>query len=213
MFLDVVVPRVTRVALGSTGERERMSRNGVLVRSATADDASALAALWADEDRAPSSASEAATALEFNSSVNGHQISVALVDGELAGALVHQITTVNPVSATKTLRLVELRIPESRRKRATELALLGHVAELAHGLGCEFVAASAPAADRDAHRMLTRLGFTQASIERSVAVSRLLARVSASSQPAARGTGRLVAVRRTMRRREDARSSTPHPSN
>lgn len=185
------------------------ARNGVVVRSAVPDDAAALARLWTTAEDSTPSALEAATALEYNASVNGHRVSVALIDGEIVGALVHQLATVTPVSSTKTLGVLDLRVADSRRKRAVEVALLAQMADLAHELGCEFVVASAPVADREVHRLLTRMGFTQTSVVRSVAVSRLMARV-ASSQPASRETSRLVAVRRTMRRRQEARTTPRH---
>jgi hypothetical protein len=59
---------------------------------------------------------------------------------------------------------------------------------------------------REPHRYLTKIGFTQVAAVRAIQASRLRSRLS-SKATHSRDTGKLIAVRRTLRRRQDDRRS------
>lgn len=190
----------------------------VSLREATLADAESIVALWAGTqpgesrdpagvETSPSSVAEAREAMEFNASC-GQNITLAIdVDGEVLGAVITDVGTASPISSTRVLIVRALRVRPTVRRRHVESMLMGHVADLAHERNCEVVISASSTQDRDANRLLAKLGFTQNIVVRNIATSKLSARLSGHADHTSRETSRLVAVRRTMRRRQNARTT------
>ncbi len=126
---------------------------------------------------------------------------VALVDGEIVGAICYEFITLAPINLTKTLLISALHVaPEYRRKSVatTLLSVAANAGEEAH---CEVILTVTPANAREPNRFLTRLGFGQVSTVRGAQASMLRSKLS-SKATNSKDTGKLIAVRRTLRRRQ-----------
>jgi ribosomal protein S18 acetylase RimI-like enzyme len=200
------------------------SRHPIVLRDADREDAAALIALWAecaaasrDEGseaftqqmlwREPGVA-EGADALEFALRSPDKRIIVALVDGDLIGATVCDIRTLTPVTMDMVLVVTEIQVSPRYRRRAVASTLLSAAASYGEERGCEMVIASIPAHAREPNRYLTKIGFNQIAVLRAIQASKLRSRLT-SRATRSRDTGKLIAVRRTMRRRQGARRLRP----
>lgn len=189
------------------------SRPHVVVRDAVLEDASELAGLWDDAVRAGQEAgpghqssmwsrpetAEAATALAFHLDNPTKRVSVALIDGCVVGATVAMITTLTPVSPTRVLVVTDLVVSSKHRRRGVAWALLTNVADHGEAENCEVVMAAIPSAAREPARYLTKVGFTQVAVLRAISASTLRSRIAGRST-VSQATGRMIAVRRTLRR-------------
>ena len=200
------------------------SRHPIVLRDADREDAAALIALWAecaaasrDEGseaftqqmlwREPGVA-EGADALEFALRSPDKRIIVALVDGDLVGATVCDIRTLTPVTMDMVLVVTEIQVSPRYRRRAVASTLLSAAASYGEERGCEMVIASIPAHAREPNRYLTKIGFNQIAVLRAIQASKLRSRLT-SRATRSRDTGKLIAVRRTMRRRQGERRLRP----
>lgn len=193
------------------------SRSPVVLRDATAADAPALAALWAEcaEESGQEgheafthqtmwhepSAAEATEALELHLSQPDKRIIVALLDGEVVGATVCELSTLTPVTMTRVLRVTDIQVSPRHRRRSIALTLLSAAASHGEEHGVEVVIAAIPTQAREPHRYLTKIGFSQVAVIRAIQASKLRSQVS-SRHTKSRDTGRLIAMRRTLRRRQ-----------
>lgn len=203
-------------------ESDPMSaRTSIVLRDADRDDAGALIALWnecaaasLDEGseaftqqalwREPGVA-EARAALDINLDQVGKRIIVALADEEIVGATVFSVTTLTPISLTRVLVVTEIQVSPRFRRRSVASMLLSAAASHGEDNNCEIVVASIPAHSREPHRYLAKIGFNQIAILRAIQASKLRSRLSGKATNS-RDTGKLIAVRRTLRRRQsDAR--------
>ncbi|WP_332666669.1 GNAT family N-acetyltransferase [Aeromicrobium sp.] len=195
-------------------------RPHIVLRDADREDAHALVALWAecagasqDEGseaftqqslwREPGVA-EAAAALEFNLGQRDKRIIVALIDGEIVGATVCTIGTLTPINLTRVLIITEIQVSPRFRRKSVASTLLSAAASYGEEHNCEIVVAAVPAHAREPHRYLTKIGFNQISTVRAIQASKLRSRLTMKATNS-RDTGKLIAVRRTLRRRTDAR--------
>ena len=195
------------------------ARTPVVLRDATVDDAPALAALWiksvedsADGGDGPAQGlwreptdDEAGEALALQLSNPRKRIIVALVDDEVVGATVCELTTVSPVSMIRVLLVTEIQVDPAHRRRSVALTLLSAAASYGEEEGVEVVMAAIPSQAREPHRYLTKIGFSQVAVVRAIQASKLRSQVS-SRATHSRDTGRLIAVRRTLRRRQGDRT-------
>lgn len=191
------------------------ARTPVVLRDATVDDAPALAALWtksveesSDGGDGPAqglwrepSDEEAGEALALQLSNPRKRIIVALVDDDIVGATVCELTTVSPVSMIRVLLVTEIQVDPEHRRRSVALTLLSAAASYGEEEGVEVVMAAIPSQAREPHRYLTKIGFSQVAVVRAIQASKLRSQVS-SRATHSRDTGRLIAVRRTLRRRQ-----------
>ena len=195
------------------------SRAVVTLRDATVDDAPHLLELWAacagaghgDGSEAFAQqilwrrpdALEAAEAMAYNFENRARRIILAL-DGEgVVGAVVGDLATVSPISRAGMLIVTDVHVRPEYRRRSVARLLLSAMAAHAEENGCEIVVASVPAQARETNRYFTKVGFNQLAVLRGVQTSRLRARLD-DKIAHARGNGRLLAVRRTLRRRQEA---------
>jgi ribosomal protein S18 acetylase RimI-like enzyme len=193
------------------------ARPPIVLRDADREDAAALVALWSECAgtskhegseaftqqglwREPGVA-EAASALELNLSRPDKRIIVALVDGEIVGATVCDITTLTPLNLTRLLLVTDIQVSPRFRRRSVASTLLSAAASHGEDHNCEVVVAAIPVQSREPHRYLTKIGFNQIAVLRAVQASKLRSRL-ASKATNSRDTGKLIAVRRTLRRRQ-----------
>lgn len=191
-------------------------RQPVEIREAEADDAADLIELWAacaeaasDEGseaftqqtlwRRPSVA-ETREALEFNARHHGRRLFVAIVGSQVVGAAAADLTTLTPISMSKVMLVSDLEVLPSHRRRSVASSLLAVIGTHAEAQGCELVVASIPAHAKEPNRYLTKLGFSQIAVLRGIQLGKLNARL-ATKNASSRETGRLLAVRRSLRRR------------
>ncbi|MCL3837387.1 GNAT family N-acetyltransferase [Aeromicrobium duanguangcaii] len=195
-------------------------RHPVEIRDVELDDASSLIKLWvacaeavSDEGseaytqqtlwRCPDEA-EARAAIEFNAREHRRRLIVALVGGELVGAVAADLATLNPITMCKVMIVTDLQVKPSHRRRSIASSLLSVVAAYAEEQDCELVLANSAAHAREPNRYLTKLGFNQIAVLRAIPVGKLNARLATKSS-GSRETGRLLAVRRSLRRRAAVR--------
>jgi ribosomal protein S18 acetylase RimI-like enzyme len=200
------------------------SRHPIVVRDADREDAAALIALWSEcaaSSRDEGSEAftqqmlwrepdvpEAAAALEFALRAPDKRIILALQDGEIVGATVCDIRTLTPVTLNRVLVVTELQVSPRYRRRTVASTLLSAALSYGEERDCEMVVASIPAHAREPNRYLTKIGFNQIAVLRGIQVSKLRSRLS-SKATNSRDTGKLIAVRRTMRRHQGARQLRP----
>jgi ribosomal protein S18 acetylase RimI-like enzyme len=193
------------------------ARPHIVLRDAAREDAAALVALWSEcvgssgEDgseaftqqslwREPD-VDEAAAALDFTLGHPEKRIIVALVDDEIIGATVCDITTMTPINLTRVLLVTDIQVSPRFRRRSVASTLLSAAASYGEEHNCEIVLASIPSHSREPHRYLTKIGFNQVAVLRAIQASKLRSRLTTKATNS-RDTGKLIAVRRTLRRRQ-----------
>ncbi len=193
-------------------------RMPLVLRDAVPEDAAALVELWracandsaANGDEAFSHQSlfrvpavaEAATALELNLAEPTKRVIVALVDGQIVGATVCSIATITPINTTRMLLVTDIQVTPAHRRRNVAATLLSAAASYGEENDCEIVVAAIPLAAKEPHRYLTKIGFSQVAAVRAIQASRLRSRLTTKATHS-RDTGKLIAVRRTLRRRAE----------
>lgn len=191
-------------------------RPSIEVRQATAGDAPALVELWnavrheakrEDEELTPTSSSvanptveEAERVLQFNADRHGRHVLVALIEDRIIGVVGADVATFSIIAEPRVLLITDFLVHPDFRRRTVGASLLRAVAGLAEQHDCSVVAATLPPWAKEPNRYLTKLGFNQVAILRGVPISRLHARLAAKSS-GSRETGRMVALRRSLRRK------------
>ncbi|OUZ07940.1 hypothetical protein BHE97_14650 [Aeromicrobium sp. PE09-221] len=189
------------------------------LRDATVDDARSLVELWtacaeAGQGDGPEAftqqmlwrrpdEAEAAEAMAYNFEHRARRMIVALDDDRVIGVVVGDLATVSPISRAGMLIVTDVHVHPEYRRRSVARLLLSAMAAHAEENGCEIVVASVPVQARETNRYFTKVGFNQLAVLRAVQTSRLRARLD-DKIAHARGNGRLLAVRRTLRRRQEA---------
>lgn len=191
-------------------------RPQIVLRDAEREDAAPLISLWqlclehhqshgggqVAAWRKPGVA-EAAAAFDFNFGDRSRRMVVALIDGTIVGAICFHITTTTPLNLTKTLVITDLMVSPEARRRAVASTLLSATSGAGEDANCESVNSVVPTSARDVNRFLAKLGFGQTSVVRCAQASTLRSRLSSKSTRS-KDTGKLIAVRRTMARRQRA---------
>ncbi len=199
------------------------ARHPIVLRDADREDAAALISLWSESAAATRDEGseaftqqmlwrepgvpEAAAAIDFALRSPDKRIIVALVDGEIVGATVCDIRTLTPVTMDKVLLVTEIQVSPRHRRRTIASTLLSAAASYGEEHDCELVMAAIPAHAREPHRYLTKIGFNQIAVLRAIQASKLRSRLT--SKATSRDTGKLIAVRRTLRRRQGERRLRP----
>jgi GNAT superfamily N-acetyltransferase len=193
------------------------ARPVTVLRGAGCEDAAALITLWrecAETSREEGSdvlsstalwreppVAEAAAALDLNLANPDRRIIVALIEGDIVGAVMCDISTTTPVNLTRVLVVTELQVLPAFRRKGVATTLLRTAANYGEDFNCEVVATMTPAHARESNRFLTKLGFSQVSVVRATQASMLQSKLSTKATRS-RDTGRKIAVRRTLRRRQ-----------
>ena len=193
-----------------------MSRVPIVVRGAEIEDAAALIEVWdecnavdhdpdeahaaANARRRPSVA-EAAEALSQQLADPDRKVLVAVRDGDVVGAISFRREAVSIIQSEKAIVVTDLHVAPRHRRRLIASSLISAGVRWAEDINCEVMMAVSPADSRDANRFLNRVGFGQIAVVRAAQVSALRARF-AGIATSSKVTGRLIALRRTMRRRQ-----------
>ena len=193
-----------------------MSRAPVTVRVAEPEDAGDLIDVWTEAapdhpaDEAERRASdglltipqlaEAAGAIARIAADPAERLLVAQSEERIVGAVHLRRGLVSPIQQVEAVHLSHLRVLPDHRRRGVASALLSAATAWAEEKDSTHVLATSPASTREAHRFLARLGFGQIAIVRAAPVNALRARF-AGLAAGSRDTGRLIAQRRTLRRR------------
>ncbi|CAN5140849.1 hypothetical protein BH09ACT10_BH09ACT10_02350 [soil metagenome] len=193
------------------------TRLPVVVRDATPDDAEALVSLWrinagAARDKGSEVLSpnvmwrepdieEAATAIKMRVDDPTRRLLVAAVDDEVIGMLSGFLGTLTPIHLTRVMIVTELEVRPEWRRKLVASTLLSAAVHWAEEKNCDIVLTVSAAHSREPNRFLAKLGFGQVSTIRAAQVSMLRSRF-ASKATNSRDTGKLIAVRRTLRRRQ-----------
>lgn len=193
------------------------ARPPVTLRDAVSDDAAALVTLWAEcaaasKDEGSEAFTqqslwrqpdldEASAALKLTLDRPDKRVIVAVVEDEIVGATVCDVSTLTPINLTKILLVTEIQVSPRFRRRSVASTLLSAAASHGEDHNCEIVVAAIPVHSREPHRYLTKIGFNQIAVLRAIQSSKLRARLSTKATNS-RDTGKLIAVRRTLRRRQ-----------
>ena len=191
-----------------------MSRVPIVVREAEVEDAAALIEVWdqcevVDQDpddlpvnaRQRPSVAEAADALSEQIDDPDRRVLVAVRDGDVVGAVAFRRQLVSVIQTEKIIVITDLHVVPRHRRRLIASSLISAGVRWAEDVNCEVMMAVSPADSRDANRFLNRIGFSQVGVIRAAQVSALRARF-AGIATSSKVTGRLIALRRTMRRRQ-----------
>ena len=116
--------------------------------------------------------------------------------------------TLTPINLTRVLIVTEIQVSPRFRRRHVASTLLSAAASYGEEHNCEIVVASIPAHAREPHRYLTKIGFNQIAVLRAIQASKLRSRLT-SKATHSRDTGKLIAVRRTLRRRQGEQRVRP----
>ena len=192
-----------------------MLRSPVTVRDAIPADAPALVALLADRDGSPvhcdvvrldrrdtqeDGVTEAEAAVARTTADPRERLIVGLVDDEVVG-VVHLIRApLSPIRVEEAVRISALCVAPEHRGKGVGTALTSAATAWAEEKDAGYVLVTMPARERDANRYLTRLGFSQIGVVR-LASTRVLRSRFAGMAAGSRDTGRMIAVRKTLRRR------------
>jgi GNAT superfamily N-acetyltransferase len=215
-------------------EKERgVARAVVGVRVARPTDADDLVDVWAeatgqdpveDEDEIAiellsAAREEAVTAITRIDDDPDELLLVAESDGKVIGAVHLRRAPISPIQVAQAVHVSHLHVRPGHRRRGIASALLTTATAWAEDTKSSHLLATTPASSRDAHRFLARLGFCQVAVLRGVSVPALRSRLAGgagativigpSDAVRSRGTGRLIAARRRLRRRTNRTAATP----
>lgn len=184
-----------------------MNRSLVSLRSVTPDDAAHLAEVWADvirrvglEDQVIDMESVVADVLDSDD----QRIVVAEYDGEFAGAVHLQRTTMSALNLEPIVRALSPHVLPAYRRHGVGTALMESAVAWAEELGIAHVATAAVAGSRDANRFMARIALGPYAVLRVATTHAVRSRLTAHRRPATAGSGRqltqVLAARRSLRR-------------
>ena len=195
-----------------------MSRAPVTVRCAEPADADDLIHVWTqttgvlDSDDAldrtmgegfllAPETQEAKAAIARIAANPAERLLVGCLEGRVVAAVHLRRGPLSPIQQREAVHLSHLLVLPDYRRRGVASALLSAATGWAEEKDSTHLLATAPRGTREAQRFLARLGFGQVAVIRAAPVSLLCSRF-AGLATGSRDTGRLIAHRRTMRRRQ-----------
>jgi ribosomal protein S18 acetylase RimI-like enzyme len=129
------------------------------------------------------------------------QMLVADADGTVMGAVHLRRGRISPIQQAEAVHVTHLHVHPRYRRRGIASALLAAATAWADEKDSAHLVAVAPSSSREAQRFLARLGFSQVAVVRAVATTALRHRFTTAA--VSRDTSRLLATRRTLRRRRE----------
>lgn len=185
-----------------------MTRSQVVLRTAVAEDAPLLAELWSDVIRRVDPEEQAAdirSVIDEVGASHDQRIVVAEYDGQFAGAVHLQATTMSPLNLEPVVRALSPHVLPAFRRHGVGSALVEAAVTWAEELGISHVATAAVAGSRDANRFMARIALGPYAVLRVATTHAVRSRLTAHRRPAGAAGGRqltqVLAARRTMRRR------------
>ena len=193
-----------------------MTRTLVALRPATAADAPHLAELWSDVIRRATPEDQVVdvdTVIARVEASTDERIVVAEYDGEFAGAVHLQATTMSALNTEPVVRALSPHVLPSFQRHGIGSALMDSAVSWAEELGIGHVATAAVAGSRDANRFMARIALGPYAVLRVATTHAVRSRLSAKRRPVTSTSGRqltqVLAARRSLRR---SRASAPQES-
>lgn len=188
-----------------------MSRIPVTLREAVVADAAFLADLWHASIRRADVAEQVAdleVIVKSAAESPEQSVLVAEYDGERAGAVFFRMTTVTPLNLEPALQVLHPHVLPQFRRRGIGRALVDAAVLFAEDRGINHVITGAQTGSRDGNRFLARLALGQHAVLRLAPTHAVRARLNAQLPTTQRAQSsrpqRVLAVRRSMRRRKFA---------
>jgi GNAT superfamily N-acetyltransferase len=184
-----------------------MNRSLVTLRSVTVDDSTHLAEVWTDvirrvgpEDQAADMEAVVVAVLASES----ERIVVAEYDGNFAGAVHLEHTTMSAINREPVVRALSPHVLSPYRRHGVGTALMEAAVTWAEELGITHVATAAVAGSRDANRFMARIGLGPYAVLRVATTHAVRSRLSVHRRPASAGHGKqltqVLAARRSLRK-------------
>ena len=174
-------------------------------------DAPDLAELWTDVLRRTSAEDQSAdleTVIAGIEESGDQRILVAEYDGEFAGAVHLQATTMSALNLEPVVRALSPHVLPRFQRHGIGSALMDAAVTWAEELGIGHVATAAVAGSRDANRFMARIALGPYAVLRVASTHVVRSRLSAHRRPAQSSGGRqltqVLAARRSMRRNRAA---------
>ncbi|WP_243060224.1 GNAT family N-acetyltransferase [Nocardioides sp. SR21] len=186
-----------------------MTRSLVCLRPAVLSDAADLAGLWTDVLRRTGPEDQVvdmeAVLARLTDSVD-ERIVVAEYDGEFAGAVHLQTTTMSALNLEPVVRALSPHVLPRFQRHGIGSALMDAAVTWAEDLGVGHVATAAVAGSRDANRFMARIALGPYAVLRVATTHAVRNRLGAQRRPARQsGAGgrqltQVLAARRSLRR-------------
>ncbi len=195
----------------------RTPRSAVLLRDATPEDLSFLVEVWRDAARRGDDVERRRDLAELLADAGGplrQRVLVAEHAGRPAGAVVLRLTTLSPVDRERVVQVLVPSVLPHLRRHGVGRALMEAAVAFAEESDAGQVATAAAVGSREANRFMARLGFTQRATYRTAPTAVLRARVGGprtDPTTGARSIGSVLAVRRSLRRAQEARPAVDGP--
>lgn len=184
-----------------------MTRSLVTLRAATPADAPDLADLWTDVVRRVGREDQVGDLRQVISRVDAstdERVVVAEYDGEFAGAVHLQATTMSGLNLEPVVRALSPHVLPRFRRHGVGSALMDAAVSWAEELGVAHVATAAVSGSRDANRFMARIALGPYAVLRVAPTHAVRARLAARARPVAGTSGRqrtqVLAARRSLRR-------------
>ena len=184
-----------------------MTRSLVSLRPATSADAPYLAELWTDVIRRVGREDQVADVEAVLARVEAstdERIVVAEYDGEFAGAVHLQATTMTALNQEPIVRALSPHVLPRFQRHGIGSALMDTAVSWAEELGIGHVATAAVAGSRDANRFMARIALGPYAVLRVATTHAVRSRLTAHRRPATSTGGRqltqVLAARRSLRR-------------
>jgi GNAT superfamily N-acetyltransferase len=185
-----------------------MSRSSVCLRPAVPADAADLAELWSDVMRRNGLEDQVVDMEEVLARLadsGDERIVVAEYDGEFAGAVHLQATTMSALNLEPVVRALSPHVLPRFRRHGIGSALMDAAVTWAEDLGVSHVATAAVAGSRDANRFMARIALGPYAVLRVATTHAVRNRLGAQRRPARSTTSgrqltQVLAARRSLRR-------------
>jgi GNAT superfamily N-acetyltransferase len=189
-----------------------VTRGPIVVRDAIPEDAAALLSLWTEapagdrrdrQDRHPLSPDpDVGAAVARVAADPAERLLVALLEDEVCGAVHLRRAPITPIHDEDAIHVDHLHVRASLRRKGVGRALIEAVATWAEEKDSHHLLAIVAANSRDGNRFMARLGFSQVGVVRAASVTTV--RLKLAGEQIVRGGDRVLAARRSLRRRRIA---------
>lgn len=189
-----------------------MTRGPIVVRDAIPEDAAALFSLWTEAPAGDRSDRPDRHTLSPDPDVGAavarvaadptERLLVAVLDDEVCGAVHLRRAPITPIHDDDAIHVDHLHVRVSLRRKGIGRALIEASAIWAEEKDTHHLLAIVAANSRDGNRFMARLGFSQVAVVRAATVTTV--RLKLAGDQIVRGGDRVLAARRSLRRRRMA---------
>ena len=184
-----------------------MSRSPVVVRPAGPSDVTTLRELWGDILRKGAIDEQLTDLGRILAEADGRDdqmVAVAELDGQVAGAVFLQASTLTPLNLEPAVLAVSPHVLPQFRRKGVGTALIEAAVRFAEQHGIPHVCTAANPDARDANRFMARLAFSPQATLRAASTSAVRSRLTARKPrvrqvATARQIDRVLAARRVRR--------------